>query len=349
MISSALKQYRLNNECCTVQQLSSGLINTTWKVSTNEKSYILQNMNGDVFKRPEDIDKNLVKLNDYLKACHPGYLFVAPLPSKSGKRLIHNEGGYFRLFDFIEGSHTIDAARTTEQAYEAARQFGKFSRLLAGFNAGQLAHTLPDFHNLLLRFGQFLSTCAQAPVEKINKAHAEIDFIKAHARIAEHYKKILEEKSLPYRVIHHDTKISNVLFDRHERGLCVIDLDTVMPGFYISDVGDMMRTYLSPANEEERDLSKIVIRLDYFKSIYKGYMSEMGNVLSEAEKAYFIYSGEFIIYMQAMRFLTDYLNNDIYYGARYPEHNLDRAMNQITLLKAYLHQKDTFKLLISES
>jgi len=118
--------------------------------------------------------------------------------------------------------------------------------------------------------------------------------------------------------------------------LCVIDLDTVMPGYFISDVGDMMRTYLSAASEEETDLSKVIVRKDFFDAIRQGYMEEMDSVLSEAEKEYFNYSGEFIIYMQAIRFLTDFLQKDIYYGAKYPDHNINRAKNQIALLKGYL-------------
>ena len=140
-------------------------------------------------------------------------------------------------------------------------------------------------------------------------------------------------------VTHHDTKISNVLFDKSDKGLCVIDLDTVMPGYFISDVGDMLRTYLSPVNEEEKDLSRIEVRDDYFKAIAEGYLSEMKEELSQKEKEHFVYSGKFMIYMQALRFLTDYFKDDTYYGSKYPGHNLVRATNQATLLKK-LTQKE---------
>jgi thiamine kinase-like enzyme len=150
-------------------------------------------------------------------------------------------------------------------------------------------------------------------------------------------------------VIHHDTKISNVLFDDEQNGLCVIDLDTVMPGYYLSDVGDMLRTYLSPANEEETNLFKVYIREDIFSAIYRGYMSEMGDVLSEAEKRNFIFSGKMMIYMQAIRFLADFLNNDVYYGAKYPGHNLTRAKNQFKLLKEYIKTEERFRQLTVSS
>jgi hypothetical protein len=137
-----------------------------------------------------------------------------------------------------------------------------------------------------------------------------------------------------------------VLFDANNKGLCVIDLDTVMPGYFISDIGDMMRTYLSPANEEEKDFSKIEIRQEYFESIWKGYMSEMKDELNREEKSHFIYAGEFMIYMQALRFLTDHLNNDVYYGARYEGQNFVRAGNQMQLLKKLMEKAKILSALI---
>jgi thiamine kinase-like enzyme len=156
----------------------------------------------------------------------------------------------------------------------------------------------------------------------------------------------LKNKAFKIRVTHHDTKISNVLFSEDDKGICVIDLDTVMPGYFISDVGDMFRTYLSPANEEEKDFSKIEIREDYFKAIWDGYMSEMGHELSKEEKAHFIYAGKFMIYMQAIRFLTDHINNDAYYGAAYPDHNFIRAGNQAALLERLMEKEATLNKMI---
>jgi thiamine kinase-like enzyme len=173
-----------------------------------------------------------------------------------------------------------------------------------------------------------------------------IEFIKAHKNIVDTFENILQNPSFKLRVTHHDTKISNVLFNKKNKGLCVIDLDTVMPGYFISDVGDMIRTYLSPVNEEEKDFSKIEIREEYFKSIWDGYMGQMKNELNDEEKSHFIYGGKFMIYMQAIRFLTDHLNNDIYYGARYEGQNFVRAGNQITLLKRLMEKEQSLQKLI---
>ena len=148
--------------------------------------------------------------------------------------------------------------------------------------------------------------------------------------------------------MHHDTKISNVLFDDCGKGIAIIDLDTVMPGYFISDVGDMMRTYLSPANEEEKDFSKIEIRDDFFRGIVNGYVSSMGDELTESEHDLILYSGQFIIYMQAIRFLADYCNNDSYYEVQYEDNNLVRAENQICLLKQLEDKTSVLKDIIKD-
>lgn len=336
MFENILSVYGLDADQTKVQSFGDGLINHTWKVNSGKENYILQKVNNKVFKNPADIDKNLSMLSKYLSKEDPEYLFVSPVVAANGESLIHIDTGYFRLFPFIEGSTSLNALTKEEEAYEAAKQFGKFSKILAGFKAEELNITIPDFHNLILRYAQFTDACKQALPERLEKAKECITFVNNHQCIVNTYREIIDNKDIPLRVIHHDTKINNVLFDNSNNGICVIDLDTVMPGYFISDVGDMMRTYLSPASEEETDFSKIYIRKEFFKAIHDGYMQEMEIVLTPEEKQYFTYSGEFIIYMQAIRFLTDYLQNDTYYGANYEGHNLNRAKNQIVLLKKYL-------------
>jgi len=336
MFDKILPLYGIQPVESDVQLFGDGLINRTWKVTSKAKGYILQQVNQAVFKKPLDIDQNIAGLKSYLSKTHPGYLFISPLSALSGNSLIETPEGYFRLFPFVENSHALNVLNKKEEAYEGAKQFGRFSKLLSDFEVKQLHITLPDFHNLTLRFDQFAAAAESAPAERKEKAKELIFFIMAHADIVTTYKNIVERQEIPQRVIHHDTKINNVLFDRHNKGICVIDLDTVMPGYFISDVGDMMRTYLSSAHEEETDLTRINVRKDFFKAIYDGYMEEMGDVLTSTEKSYFIYAGKFLIYMQAIRFLTDYLQNDIYYGEKYEGHNLDRTKNQVTLLKKYL-------------
>ncbi|WP_316788578.1 aminoglycoside phosphotransferase family protein [Pedobacter frigoris] len=335
MFENILPLYGLSSDKTTVKLFGDGLINHTWKVSTDTQNYILQKVNNDVFKTPTDIDENISLIKEYLNVKYPNYLFVSPVNTLSGESLLDTDFGYYRLFPFVEGSTSHNSLTNKSEAYEAAKQFGKFSKILAEFDAEQLNITIPNFHNLKLRSEQFAEACKNAAADRLELAKESIEFINENKSIVDTYCKIVENKEIPLRVIHHDTKINNVLFDEKNNGLCVIDLDTVMPGYFISDVGDMMRTYLAVASEEETDLSKISIRKEFFQAIYDGYMDEMNDVLTETEKQYFTYAGKFIIYMQAIRFLADYLQNDTYYGAKYEGHNLNRAKNQIALLKEY--------------
>lgn len=335
MLEKILSQYGLNPEELTITPFGDGLINHTWKVSGNGRNYIFQKVNTSVFKNPQAIDDNVNSIKSYLSEKFPDYLFVSPIKASASNSLYQDNGDFYRLFPFVDGSRSLNYLENEDEAYEAARQFGRFSKLLSGFDARQLNITIPDFHNLSLRYEQFTSACSGASSERLKNAADHINFLNQHKDIVDTYVSISQNPEIPLRVIHHDTKINNVLFDGQKKGLCVIDLDTVMPGYFISDVGDMMRTYLSEANEEETELSKIKIRKEFYRAIFNGYMEEMSSVLTDSEKQYFSYSGKFIIYMQAIRFLTDYLENDQYYGAKYEGHNLNRAINQITLLKEY--------------
>lgn len=323
-----------------IEPFGSGLINHTWKVTSPDREYILQKVNHQVFAEPDRIARNQRLMADYLRQHYPGYLFVAPMAPVAGNELLYHSGEeYFRLFPFVAGSHAKDVVETPRQAYEAAQQFGRFTRLLSGMDVLQLETTIPDFHNLSLRYRQFLHAIDHGNRERRQACRAVIEELLSHNTIVEQYEMIKASPDFRLRPTHHDTKISNVLFDAHNNGLCVIDLDTVMPGYFVSDVGDMMRTYLSPVSEEETDLSKIRVQEEMYSAVVEGYYSEMKEVLTEAEKEGFFYAGKFMIYMQAIRFLTDHLNNDVYYGARYQGHNLVRAKNQALLLMRLIEKE----------
>ena len=330
-----------------IKPFGSGLINNTWLISENEDDLILQRINHNVFKQPFDIAINIQLICEYLKTNHPDHLFICPRKTIAGEEMIFiKDEGYFRIFPFIKKSHTTDVVTSSSQAYEAAKQFGRFTNLLSAFPVDKLKITLPDFHNLPLRYSQFETAIKEGNKERIKQSVAIINFLKNQYEIVTISEQISANTDFKKRVTHHDSKISNVLFDENDKGLCVIDLDTVMPGYFISDFGDMMRTYLSPVSEEEKDLSKIEIRDEYFKAIADGYLSEMGNELTAPEKKYLLYAGKFMVYMQALRFLTDHLNNDIYYGAKYEGHNLMRALNQTTLLKKIIEKETLLQGLI---
>lgn len=341
MFDAVLNAYGLAG--AAVEPLGGGLINHTWKVTANHRHYVLQRLNQNVFRRPSDIAFNVKLIGDYLQERHPGYFFARPLLSAEGREMICVHGAYYRLFPFVAGSHAVNVASTPQQAYEAAAQFGKFTRLLAGFDAARLKITLPNFHNLVLRYEQFLQATKTGNGQRIREAKSLIAFLAGREGLVKKYIRLQTNKAFKLRVTHHDTKISNVLFDENDKGLCVIDLDTVMPGYFISDVGDMMRTYLSPVSEEENDLGKIEVREELYKAVVQGYGDAMNGELTKEERSHFFYAGQFMAYMQALRFLTDYLNNDVYYGARYEEHNLARAKNQAALLERLTEKRSVLE------
>lgn len=341
MLHSILALYGFATDNYALIPFGNGLINKTWVIVISGRKFIVQKINTSVFNSPDLIARNIHQLQLFLKENFPEYLFVHPIVSLQNEEmiLIPNDG-YYRIFPFVEGAITFDAVNNPKLAFEAAKQFGKLTRLLSIFDINKLAITLPDFHNLYLRYQQFEKALNNGNGERINACKTVINSIKKHKNIVVTYINLQTNKYLKKRVTHHDTKISNVLFDKNSEGLCVIDLDTIMPGYFISDVGDMLRTYLSPVSEEENDLSKIEVREPFFDAIMEGYLSEMKDELSSEEIKYFVYAGVFMIYMQALRFLTDHLNNDIYYGAKYEGHNLNRCTNQIVLLTQLLAKQE---------
>ena len=275
-MDQALEAYNLDPSELKIEKIHNGLINSTWCVRNSNHSYILQKLNHQVFKNPEAIASNISLIARYLLQHAPGYIFTAPLKAKSNSEMVKIDGsGYYRLFPFVEGSCTINTVEKPEQAFEAAAKFGGFTRILSKFPVEMLQPTISDFHNLSLRYQQFKESLNTGNKSRLKQSCELIQLMEDHKNVVDIYENILHNPSFELRVTHHDTKISNVLFNKENKGLCVIDLDTVMPGYFISDVGDMIRTYLSPVNEEESDFSKIDIREEYFISIWNGYMSQM--------------------------------------------------------------------------
>ena len=259
------------------------------------------------------------------------------MPTLNGNTLVQWEGGYYRAFHKIEG-YALSVLDNENQVEQAAMQFAGFTSILKNFEASQLKDSLPDFHNLNLRYHQFSEAIVKGNAQRIAETKEAISFLAAHKKYVDIYSAFIHHAEVKKRVTHHDTKISNVLFQKNngiEKAICVIDLDTVMAGYFISDVGDMCRTCLCKVSEEEKDLNKVVVDAAKWKALEKGYLHFMQDELSTFEKDHFFYGGQFMIYMQALRFISDHLNNDIYYGAKYEGQNLVRTLNQIRLLEQY--------------
>lgn len=331
-------------EDAAIEPITSGLINSTWKVMTAKGNFILQKINEHVFADPTAIHHNISAIAAFLSKNYQHYLFPAPIQSLEGLDLVHIAGkGYYRAFPFIARSHTIDVVETPKQAFEAAEQFGRFTAHLGGFKAAKLKVTIPHFHDLSFRFKQLQESIQNGNQERVKAEQNLINRLLKLDYLVKQYDAITQNHEFKKRVTHHDTKISNVLFNDQDNAVCIIDLDTVMPGYFISDVGDMMRTYLCAVSENEEDITKIEVRPAFYYAIVKGYYQEMKYELTSTEKKYFFYAGQFMIYMQAVRFLTDYLNNDQYYQINYEHHNIVRAINQTVLLERLMEHELEFK------
>lgn len=333
-----------------IKKFGSGHINNTFLLEGGDgKKYILQRINTYVFKEPEVIARNLRLAANYLAEHHPDYLFITPVTTVTGEDLFHYRDEYWRMIPFIPSSTSVDQADTPKQAYEAAKQFGRMARYLHGIDLYEFKATIPNFHNLTLRYSAFQDAIRTAKEERKQSAEKLIDQFLQYSGIAVTFEKLKTDPAFADRLMHHDTKINNVLLNKDTyEGICVCDLDTLMPGKIISDLGDMVRTYVSPVSEEERDFSRIEVREDYYEALMKGYLSEVGGTLSDTERKHLFYAGQFMIYMQGIRFLTDYLNGDVYYPVKYPEHNFNRAKNQLTLLERLMEKEPQLQRIIDD-
>ncbi len=339
-MEQVIRQFFDFQNLVSARPFGTGHINDTFKVEIEEagavKSYLLQRLNHNVFRQPEAVMRNIHLVAEHLSRQDYPLKILAPLPTLSGDFLYRDEAGnYWRAFPFFEKTTTFDKVETPEQAFEAARAFGAFARALDGMDASQLQATIPGFHDGLGRLAYFKKVLKKAAPERLAEAKEEVDEVLQNQLIFNKIANLV----LPQRAIHHDTKINNLLFDAQTlKAACVIDLDTVMPGVILSDFGDMMRTFTSAADEDEADVSKVEMRMPVFEALSEGFLSEIGGLLTLAERANLTEGGRWLTLMQAVRFLADYLEGDVYYKTKYPAHNLVRTRNQLALFRSMTGQ-----------
>lgn len=315
------------------------------------QKYILQRFNSSVFREPEKVMNNIRKITSHLKNLsgrNSDTLYLSMVPTLSNEYWHLDEmKNYWRCFDFIEGSYTIDRVEKNSQAYEAARIFGNFFLSLSDIDSNDLDITIPDFHNITKRLEALNQVINSGNEKRKSDAYKEITQVNQYNDLVKEYLFVLPE--IPVRVTHNDTKINNVLFSSSSgKGLCVIDLDTVMPGTVLSDFGDMVRTFTNSGDEDEMDLRKVFFSPEIFKEMTVGFIEGVGGILKPVEKNNLILGGKLIIFMQAVRFLTDYLAGDTYYKIEYPEHNIVRTRNQLKLLDSFIeHEKEVKHFLLT--
>lgn len=337
-----------------VTPLGNGLINHTYRITDHKegRSIVLQVVNTLVFPHPEDIQHNYSLIGEFLKSTNSTLSIPEMILTTGGQFGLYDEQKrYWRAFRFIENTFSPNIADSTELAYTAARCFGQLTSELNSFDISQLKEILPRFHDLGYRFEQFEEALHKGNHARIEKARDLVLQLLNRKYILSFFQKMLENpKQFRSRVMHHDTKVSNILFSKEGGSVvCPVDMDTVMPGRFYSDLGDMIRTMACSADENDTQFDALHIRKDYYQAILKGYSEEMGNSFTPLEKQHLHYSGLIMIYQQALRFLSDYLLEDIYYKITYSEHNLDRARNQVQLLlslEEFLRDEYSFPIII---
>jgi Ser/Thr protein kinase RdoA (MazF antagonist) len=352
-VRSAARQFEIDGEFLGAQPFGSGHINDTYRVmlQSGGKSFfhILQRVNRNIFKNPDALMQNIQRVTAHLSAQmadHPDRdrRVLRLIPTRNGNAWhVDEDGDYWRAYYYIAGARTYDAVENTEQAFQAARAFGHFQDLLASLPRPRLIDTIPDFHNTPKRFEALLAAISADTANRAVLARPEIEFALAHEPVAS----ILQDANLPERVTHNDTKFNNVMLDDATgEGICVVDLDTVMPGLAPHDFGDMVRTTTSPTAEDEQDLSKVTMQFPMFEALVRGYLSSAGAFLTSDERKLLAFSGRLITFEIGIRFLTDHLSGDTYFKIHREGHNLDRCRTQFKLLQSIERQQDRMEQLV---
>ncbi|MFW6154976.1 MAG: phosphotransferase enzyme family protein [Planctomycetota bacterium] len=345
--------FRLYGNFVSAVPHGSGHINDTYALTYSQGGapvrYLLQRVNHTIFTNVPALMDNVSRVCAHAQArlaadgCPDASRRALTLiPTRHGAPFHRdNDGGYWRVYVFIEGATGHDIARTPAQAFEAARAFGAFQTLLVDLPGERLHETIPDFHNTPKRYEAFQAALDADAHNRAIRAKAEIGWLRARRDRASALLDLHRQALVPERITHNDTKLNNVLLDDVTgEALCVIDLDTLMPGLALYDFGDLVRNGTNPAAEDEPDVSTVTMHLPMFDALVRGYLGAAGDVLTPAEIANLPLGGMVVTYEQALRFMTDYLQGDTYYKTRRPDHNLDRSRTQIALVDSIDAQRD---------
>ena len=329
------------------EELASGHINDTYLIRSNVKpNFILQRINHKVFKDVVGMINNKVNISRHLQQ-KLKHLNEDELKSRvlsfvntndGDEYFKDNDGYYWNMTIYIEDSKTIEVVNSKDIAYEAGKLFGEFLKHTEDFNVTDLVEVIPDFHKMSYRYSIFEKAVSDSSKERLEDALPYINIVNQLNKEMHILEEMTNIGHFKIRVTHNDTKISNALFDKNNKGLCVIDTDTVMPGIVHFDFGDSIRTICNLAAEDETDLDKVNFNFSYYSSYKQGFLGALGNSLSEVEVEYLPLGVKTTIFIMALRFLTDYLMNDVYYKTEYPKHNLDRAKNQFKLIESFTKQ-----------
>ena len=365
MVEQILDKFHLDGKLVSIEKNNSGNINKTYvatfeKEDGTRKKYLIQKINTKVFPEPYKLMKNINGVTTYLKKQmikngDTEHKVLEVIKTKDNKSLCYvtNETDtreYYRIYEFIDNSISYDHSVDEKIVFNTGKAFGNFQRLLAGYPMSKLEETIKDFHNTPVRYKKLLDDIKIDSEGRALEVSKEIVYIMMREDIYSLITDDLRDEEIPLRVTHNDTKVNNVMMNKKTGDfLAVVDLDTVMPGSMLFDYGDGIRSTSSTATEDETDLSKVSINLDLFKAYTDGYLSEMAPLLKYEEVSLMAESIRIITLELAIRFLNDYINGDTYFKIDYEKHNLDRARNQIELVKDIERKIDYMNTYILES
>jgi hypothetical protein len=350
------RKFQIYGEILHAETLKIGHINETYSATYSQGGtrvrYIHQKINRTVFKNPAKVMDNVMRVTTHIRKQLEAQNVrditrraLIVIPTRDGRSYyLDNDNGVWRTFLFIEGVETFEAVQTPDQAFEAGRAFGEFQRLLVDLPGARLVETIPDFHNTRKRFAALEQALDKDHYNRAKEAINEINFAVHNEPMVDVILKGMARGKIPERTTHNDTKFNNVMLDvLTGEAMCIVDLDTVMPGCALYDFGDMVRTTTSPTLEDELDLSKIRMQMPMFKRLAEGYLSTAGRFLTKSEKAHIAFSGKLITFELGLRFLTDYLSGDTYFRIHRPGHNLDRCRTQFKLVESIERQEEAMQ------
>ncbi len=356
-VRSASQQFQIFGEFLSAEPYGSGHINDTYLSTYNVGGtlirYIHQRINHNIFKNVPALMENIERVTKHVATklegtpdCSRSTLTV--IPTRDGKPYYKDaEGNFWRTYLFIEKARTYDAIESPKQAYEAAKAFGRLQGTLADFPLPRLNDTIPDFHNTPKRLAALESALAADICDRAKLAKPELDFVMQRKSMTRTLLDLNAQGLIPERITHNDTKLNNVMLDDATgQGICVIDLDTVMPGLALYDFGDMVRTATSPAKEDEKNLSLVTMQMPMFEALARGYLESAGRFLTPSEKSHLAFSGKLITLEIGIRFLTDFLAGDTYFKIHRDGHNLDRCRTQLKLVESIEKQEAAMNKLV---
>lgn len=349
-LTSIASEFHTDGHPEEIQPITEGLINDTYRVTTDTGAqYILQRINTSVFPDVGALQRNLVLITDHIRRClahdgepDPERHCLRPVETRGGGLWTECDGQCWRMTVAIGGAVTHNDA-TPAMARATGLAIARFHAYFTRPGSPQLAETIPGFHDLELRLRQLDDAVAADPADRLDGVRHIVDQIRSRAHGMTLAQRLGREGRLPRRVTHCDTKVNNLLFDHDGHLLCVIDLDTTMPGYVLSDFGDFIRTAANTGAEDDPDTARVGVDMDVFRSFADGYLEGSVQWLTPLERELLPYGAQMLTYMQAVRFLTDYLNGDTYYKTQYPEHNLVRTRAQMALLNSIDAHLDEMK------